>query len=49
MKEIGIGFAMRKMANSTTPDLTIETDGSHWKLTQTSILKTTVTEFDVVC
>ncbi|KAI6185353.1 FABP domain-containing protein [Aphelenchoides besseyi] len=47
MKEIGINFLTRKMANSLKPQLDIQVNGDHWKITSASTFKTTVLEFDL--
>ncbi|KAI6213321.1 Fatty acid-binding protein-like protein 6 [Aphelenchoides besseyi] len=47
MKEIGISFLTRKMANNLKPQLDIQVNGDHWKITSTSTFKTTVLEFDL--
>ncbi|MFH4976406.1 hypothetical protein AB6A40_003115 [Gnathostoma spinigerum] len=45
MKEVGVGFVLRKMACALKPTLTIEIDGDHWKITSESTFKTIILDF----
>jgi fatty acid-binding protein 3 len=45
MKAIGIGMVMRKMANSSTPVVSMVLNGDEYTFTSEATLKTTVMKF----
>ena len=47
LKEVGVGFAMRKLASAAKPTLHITVEGNHYVIKQESSITTTVTEFDL--
>ena len=40
MKELGVGFVLRKIGNSTKPNIKFEKEGDEWTQTTTSAIKT---------
>lgn len=40
MKELGVGFVLRKIGNTTKPNIKFEKDGDEWTQTTTSAIKT---------
>lgn len=47
MSALGVNYFLRKMGNTLTPELTIDVNDAHLKLTSVSTFKTTTLEFDV--
>ena len=47
MKELGVGFVMRKLANSLKPSVTIEVNDDVWSITTSSSVKTQTVKFEL--
>ena len=47
LQAVGINMLMRKAATSGTPTITVTVSGDHWKLVQTTKLRTNEMEFDL--
>ncbi|XP_018496932.1 fatty acid-binding protein homolog 5 [Galendromus occidentalis] len=45
LSEMGVGFVLRKFAQTATPTVNISQDGDKWKLETVTSLKTSVIEF----
>ena len=45
MKEMGVGFVMRKLAMTTKPNIKFVQNGDEWTFTTTSAVKTTQIKF----
>ena len=45
MKEMGVGFVMRKLGQTTKPNIKFVQNGDEWTFTTTSAVKTTVVKF----
>lgn len=47
MKKFGVNFILRKLGNTTKPNIKFEVDGDQWTFTTSSSLKTHVVKFEL--
>ncbi|KFD54966.1 hypothetical protein M514_04148 [Trichuris suis] len=47
MKQLGVDFATRKIANALSPSIEISIDGDHWTIKTTSTFKSEEAKFDL--